>query len=59
MPHEKVRYRVVHQGGTLYSVEVTEPGKSPRTVGFFASEELARCYVDEITGPEHPTEPTG
>jgi hypothetical protein len=59
MPHEKVRYRVVHKGGELYGVEVTEPGKSPRMFGFFGSEKLARRFVDEITGPEHPTEPTG
>jgi hypothetical protein len=58
MPQEKFQYRVVHKGGELYGVEVTEPGKSPRMLGFFGSEKLAQRFVDEINAPEHPAEPT-
>jgi len=43
----------------LYGVEMIEPGKSPRMVGFFGSEELARRFVGEIAGRGQPAEPIG
>ena len=57
MSQEKVHYRVVHKGGELYGVEVTEPGKSARMLGFFGSEKLAQRFVEEINGPDDPIVP--